>query len=144
MPSEPRVNYEPPDMQTPSSITELIHLAAEARAREFFDDYDEFSPAMQAQARMLMQFSLAGELTDTSLRDLIAVTLHFWRECNQARFHDMHLACIHDRTKFRNLLRSVQIDQFVNGLIHTLSVLPEYAGDDQYHVGIDGIEPDGS
>ena len=124
-------------MEIPNSPIALLHEVQEARTRETFADYEAFTEPMQMQARMLTKLQSFGELTDISFRDLLALTLHHWRECNQARF----LACKdeHTRDGFHRTVRSVQIDQFVNQTLHTLTAIPELM-EDEY--GLE--EPDGS
>ena len=124
-------------MEIPDSPLALVHEVQEARVRETFANYEAFTDPMQMQARLLMKLQSYGELTDVSFRDLLALTLHHWRECNQARF----LACKDDHSSdgFHRTVRSVQIDQFVNQTLHALTAIPELL-DDEY--GLE--EPDGS
>jgi hypothetical protein len=129
--------YTPLDMDVdfPASPADLIHRTAEHRAREVFDDYAVFTAPMQEQARMLMKVGFEGELTDRTFRDLIALTLHLWRECNQARFMESK----DYKAEFSTTVRSVQIDQFINGSMLSLNGIPELL-EDNYTLA----EPDGS
>lgn len=132
-----RLAYKPIDMEVdfPASPADLIHRTAEYRAREVFDDYSAFTPAMQEQARLLMKVGFNGELTDITFRDLLALTLHLWRQCNQARFMESK----DYKAEFSTTIRSVQIDQFINGSMLGLNGIPELL-EDNYTLA----EPDGS
>lgn len=118
----------------PNSPSELLHQAATEHAREIFEDFDEFTPAMREQARMLMRIALSEELSDLTFRDLMAVLLIFWRDCNQDRF----MASRNDPTETETMLRSVQTDQFINQAILSLNGM--YFLRDKFGV----VEPDGS
>lgn len=124
-------------MTIPRSPAELITKEVEARARAIFDEFDSFSPPMQQHARMLVGLSLTDELSDGTFRDLLAVTYLFWRECNQARFVATH----REPGEFQTVVRTVQIDQFLNGAILALNSIPELL-EDSYEVK--DVELDGS
>jgi len=120
----------------PDSPSELIKNHTEDRAREFFEAFDEFSPAMQQQAQLLMKVGIDQGLSDVVFREMITVALAFWRDCNQARFHAHHESGGDKRECFR----SCQVDQFLNTSIVALNGLPNLS-DDQF---ICDEEPDGS
>ena len=92
----------------PDSPSELIKSHTQDRAREFFEDFDEFSPAMQHQVQLLMKVGIDQGLSDVVFREMLTVTIAFWRDCNQARFHMNNGGVDGDR----ECLRSAQIDQF--------------------------------
>ena len=125
-------------MTLPGSPAELIHKETEYRARGIFDEYDSFSPAMQRQARLLVRVALNDDLSDCTFRDLLAVSYLFWRECNQARF----VASQEADGSITDTVRSVQVDQFLNGVIVGLNSIPNLS-DDKYEV-TDISELDGS
>ena len=110
----------------PDSPSELIKNHTEDRAREFFDAFDEFSPAMQQQAQLLMKVAIDQGLSDLVFREMITIALAFWRDCNQARFHANN-----GDGEMRECFRSAQIDQFLNTAIVALSGLPQLS-DDQF------------
>jgi len=119
----------------PDSPSELIKNHTEDRAREFFDAFDEFSPAMQQQAQLLMKIGIDQGLSDHVFREVITVALAFWRDCNQARFHANNAG-----GEMRECFRSAQVDQFLNTSITALNQLPQLT-EDQF---ICEEEPDGS
>lgn len=121
----------------PDSPSELIKNHTADRAREFFDAFDEFSPAMQQQAQLLMKVGIDQGLSDLVFREMITVALAFWRDCNQARFHANHDKKGGDMVQ---CFRSAQIDQFLNTSIVALNNLTALT-DDQF---ICDEEPDGS
>lgn len=123
-------------MSFPSTPSELVALASEARAREVFDDFDQFSDAMQEQAQLLAKLGMHGNLSDFTFRELVYLMMVFWRDCNQARFHAIHED---EDGKFTQLIRAAQVDQFVNGWINALTSVHQLS-DDPFQVA----EPDGS
>ena len=110
----------------PDSPSELIKNHTEDRAREFFDAFEEFSPAMQQQAQLLMKLGIDQGLSDLAFREVITVALAFWRDCNQARFHAHNAG-----GEMRECFRSAQIDQFLNTSIIALNQLNQLS-DDQF------------
>lgn len=136
MPCDLRLGDTLLSMYPPDTPTELISAVTDARAREVFEEFDNFTPPMQEQARLLMRVCRDGELNDVTFRDILALTLYFWRDCNQARFKELHMS----QEEFSSLVRSVQIDQFINGWMLALSGIPELL-DDFYGMA---NEPDGS
>lgn len=119
----------------PDSPSELIQNHTEDRAREFFEEFDAFSPAMQQQAQLLMRVGLDQGLSDFVFREMITVVLAFWRDCNQARFYAHH----NDEGDQRECFRSCQVDQFLNTSINALNGLPHLSDDPFFYE-----EPDGS
>jgi len=105
------------DMTVPGSPTELLKAVTSDRARQIFEDFDAFSPFMKEQARLLMKMALDGELSDLTFQTLVVLTLHLWRDCNQARFHALKRE---SNEPAAHMLRTVQIDQFLNGLLISL------------------------
>lgn len=122
-------------MSTPSTPSELLNMASEARAREVFDEFDQLSKAMQLQAQLLAQLGMSGDLSDFTFREISHLLLIFWRDCNQARFHALR----EDKGEFTQLIRIAQVDQFINGQLNALSALHQLT-DDTFQVA----EPDGS
>lgn len=118
----------------PDSPSELIKNHTEDRAREFFDAFDEFSPAMQQQAQLLMKVGIDQGLSDVVFREMITVALAFWRDCNQARFHVNY----GEGGQQRECLRSCQIDQFLNTSIIALNGLQNLSDDQFICEGPDG------
>lgn len=118
----------------PDSPSELIKNHTKNVAREFFEAFDEFSPAMQQQAQLLTTVSIDQGLSDDVFREMLTVTLAFWRDCNQARFHENHGTGGDQRECFR----ACQVDQFLNTSIVALNSLSNLS-DDQFI-----CEPDGS
>ena len=119
----------------PDSPSELIKNHTEDRAREFFDAFDEFSPAMQQQAQLLMRVGIDQGLSDVVFREMITIALAFWRDCNHARFHENNAT-----GEMRECFRSAQLDQFLNTSITALNGLPQLTND----LFITDEEPDGS
>lgn len=134
MPTEPRLELSPPAM-TPDSPTELHEIVTKWRAREIFEDFEQLSPPLQEQAQSLVRTAMDGNLSDAAFVDVIALTLHFWRDCNRVRFIENK----DSREQFRETVRSIQIDQFINNSIIQLNGIPE-ATEDTYVLH----EPDGS
>lgn len=122
-------------MSTPSTPSELLSMASEARAREVFDEFDQLSKAMQLQAQLLAQLGMSGDLSDFTFREISHLLLIFWRDCNQARFHALR----EHGNDFTQLIRIAQVDQFINGQINALAALHQLT-DDTFQVA----EPDGS
>ena len=120
---------------SPSELADLIYRATEERARDIFEDFDDFSPSMQRQARLLMRCGMNDQLSDIAFRELMGITLAFWRDCNQHRFH----ANNSPRGDMHTLMRSAQIDQFINTMIVALEGLPQLS-DEVFSVD----EPNGS
>lgn len=110
----------------PDTPSELIKNHTEDRAREYFDAFDEFSPAMQQQAQLLMRVGIDQGLSDLVFREIITVALAFWRDCNQARFHEHNAS-----GELRECFRAAQVDQFLNTSIGALNNLPQLT-DDQF------------
>ena len=108
----------------PDSPSELIKNHTEDRAREFFDAFEEFSPAMQQQAQLLMKVGIAEGLSDIVFREMMTVALAFWRDCNQSRFHANN-----GDGDIRECFRSAQIDQFLNTSIAALNAMPQLTDD---------------
>lgn len=130
-----KLEYTEAAMSTPFSPRELINRATEDRARQIFEEFDDLTVPMQEQARLLTRIGLGHQLNDETFRDLLAVMLHFWRDCNQARF----LATKDSRNDIKEMITSVQIDQFLNGAMLSLNGIPvQLEGD--YMIA----EPDGS
>jgi len=119
----------------PDSPAELLRHETEERAREFFDAFDQFSPAMQSQASFLMRVGLDTGLSDQTFREVITVALALWRDCNQARFHASNAD-----GELRECFRAAQIDQFLNTSICALNGLQQLTDDEFICVS----EPDGS
>jgi len=119
----------------PDSPSELINNQTEDRAREFFEEFDEFTPAMQQQAQLLMKVAIDQGLSDFVFRQMLVVVLAFWRDCNQARFH----ANNDDEGEQQECFRSCQIDQFLNTSISALTALPNLTEEPFIYE-----EPDGS
>jgi len=119
----------------PDSPSELIKNQTADRAREFFEAFDQFSPAMQQQAQLLMKVGIDQGLSDFVFREMLIVVLAFWRDCNQARFH----ANNDDEGDKQECFRSCQVDQFLNTSIVTLNGLPNLTEDSFTYE-----EPDGS
>lgn len=122
-----RVEQEEPDMtpNSPSELADLIYRATEERARDIFEDFDDFTPSMQRQARLLMRCGMNDQLSDIAFRELMGITLAFWRDCNQARFHANNSS----RGDMHTLMRSAQIDQFINTMIVALEGLPQLSNE---------------
>ena len=130
-----RLGYLETEMITPSSPDELIQRATDDRARQIFEEFDDLTPPMQEQARLLTRVGLGHQLNDETFRDLLAVLIHFWRDCNQARF----MATKDDREALKDMVVTVQIDQFLNGAMLSLNGIPVQL-QDEYMIA----EPDGS
>jgi hypothetical protein len=122
-------------MSFPSTPTQLLNAASEARAREVFSEFDQFSTAMQMQAQLLLQLGLKGDLSDFTFREMCHLMLVMWRDLNQDRFHANHL----EDGDLGTLVRTAQVDQFINGSIHALHALHQLT-DETFQVA----EPDGS
>lgn len=109
----------------PDSPADLIKYHTEARAREYFDSFDQFSPVMQQQAQLLTNIGMSGELSDLAFREIITVSIAFWRDCNQARFHEQ----TGEGGDLKECFRSAQIDQFLNTSLVALQGLPQLSDD---------------
>lgn len=131
-----RLKHMAEDMTVPGSPTELLKAVTSDRARQIFEDFDAFTPCMKEQARLLMKLALDGELSDLTFQTLLLMTIHLWRDCNQARFHTLRQDSSAEDVQ---ILRSVQIDQFLNGLMISVNG-NEGLMADTYSVD----EPDGS
>ena len=114
----------------PSSPNELIHNVLEGNAKDVFEGYEDYSPMMQAQARLLIGMVMNGQLHDETFRDILGLTYWFWRECNQARFKPLTQEALSDTLP--KVVRSAQIDQFVNTSLVALNALPGLL-EDTYH-----------
>ena len=114
----------------PSSPNELIHNVLEGNAKDVFEGYEDYSPMMQAQARLLVGMVMNGQLHDETFRDILGLTYWFWRECNHSRFKPLMQAGLKDTLP--QVVRSAQIDQFVNTSLVALNGLPALL-EDTYH-----------
>ena len=126
-------------MNVPDSPSELLKKVSEARAREVFaEEYEQFTESMRAMADLLLSMGAIDRLSDESIREMLIVMFAFWRDCNQARFQENNKVGGDNR----EVMRSAQIDQFINSTVVTLTSLRNLT-DDKFHIAIED-EPDGS
>lgn len=100
----------------PDSPSQLLKNAPITRARERFDSFDEMTPAVQLQAELLMQIEGGMGLSDVTFLELIGITLVLWRDCNHMRF-----SAGNAEGDVREVVRSAQVDQFLNSAITGLT-----------------------
>ena len=118
----------------PDSPSQLLKNAPITRARARFDGFDEMTPAAQLQAELLMQIEGRQGLSDVSFIEVLALTILLWKDCNHDRFCDSN-----EHGDVREVVRTAQIDQFLNTTVTSLSSLRAISGD-----SFDCEEPDGS
>lgn len=126
-------------MNIPDNAAELIKKATEARARlVFHEDYGEFSESMRIMADTLLTAAAADRLSDASFREMLYVVYSFWRDCNQARFQ-LHNKPHHQGSDLRELMRSAQIDQFINSAVISLNGMPNLT-DDTFEIDVNELD----
>ena len=125
-------------MSVPDTPAELIFKASEARAREVFEEFDVMTPAMQRFARLLLSLGMNNELTDQTFKDLLSLTLLSWRDANCDRFNAAFRGEEDDH--MRRTVRSVEINQFLNQTLATLSVIPELLEDVHHLADLDELD----